>query len=61
MGFSPFDWRRQFLKNMLRFLFQFGHLTDDNDCPECAAVLAELENIDDEADKFGEITFIPFK
>jgi len=42
-------------------LFQFGHLTDDNDCPECAAVLAELENIDDEADKFGEITFIPFK
>ena len=28
---------------------------DDNDCAECAAVLTELENIDDEADKFGII------
>ncbi|KAI9560775.1 hypothetical protein GHT06_011727 [Daphnia sinensis] len=25
----------------------------DNDCPDCNTVLAELENIDDEADKFG--------
>ena len=43
---------------MIRFFFGFGHLTDDNDCPECSAVLAELENIDDEADKFGELTLI---
>ncbi|XP_032787702.1 uncharacterized protein LOC116925152 isoform X4 [Daphnia magna] len=26
---------------------------DDNDCPDCNTVLTELENIDDEADKFG--------
>ncbi|XP_046651298.1 uncharacterized protein LOC124342369 isoform X3 [Daphnia pulicaria] len=26
---------------------------DDNDCSECNSVLTELENIDDEADKFG--------
>ncbi|XP_045026962.1 uncharacterized protein LOC116925152 isoform X6 [Daphnia magna] len=25
----------------------------DNDCPDCNTVLTELENIDDEADKFG--------
>uniref|UniRef100_T1J1H2 Thioredoxin domain-containing protein n=1 Tax=Strigamia maritima TaxID=126957 RepID=T1J1H2_STRMM len=26
---------------------------DEGECPECSAVLAELENIDDEADTFG--------
>lgn len=31
----------------------FPACLDDDDCETCAAVLAELENIDDEADKFG--------
>lgn len=35
------------------FILSFSWNLDDNDCPDCAAVLAELENIDDEADKFG--------
>lgn len=34
---------------------------DDNDCQECTTVLAELENIDDEADKFGKpLEFLHF-
>jgi hypothetical protein len=28
-------------------------LTDEEECEECAVVLEELENIDDEADMFG--------
>ena len=29
-------------------------LTDDEDCADCGAILEELENIDDEADMYGE-------
>ncbi|XP_046461228.1 uncharacterized protein LOC124207693 isoform X8 [Daphnia pulex] len=32
---------------------QYKNEEDDNDCSECNSVLTELENIDDEADKFG--------
>ena len=27
---------------------------DDEDCADCGAILEELENIDDEADMYGE-------